>query len=162
MSDGQAMPEVDRPLPGLDAGIISALPFLCEIDVEQIDVIRAEPKLPAKFSLHVLVFRLLREDSSLGPALFGLEVEVVVMQQAVRPLLGRHLVAVGDHILDLNLDLDAAAGLRDTKSDEANVTLLSVSLDIRCFDKRKPSFRFRLDLCCKCRRCGTGWRCGLS
>src|SRR5215831_6727979 len=100
MSDGQAMPEVDRPLPGLDAGIISAiisaLPFLIEIDVERIDVIRAEPKLPAKFSLHVLVFRLLREDSSLGPALFGLEVEVVVMQQAVRPLLGRHLVAVGD------------------------------------------------------------------
>ena len=34
------------------------------------------------------------------------------MQQAVRPrrqLLGRHMVAVGDHILDLNLDLDAAS-----------------------------------------------------
>jgi len=37
-------------------GIISALPFLIEVDVEWIDVIRAEPKLPAKFSLHVLVF----------------------------------------------------------------------------------------------------------
>src|SRR5262249_30541502 len=112
MSDGQAMPEVDRPLPGLDAGIISALPFLIEIDVERVDVIRAEPKLPAKFSLHVLVFRMLREDSSLGLALFGLEVEVVVMQQAVRPrqqLLGRHMIAVGDHILDPNLDLDAAS-----------------------------------------------------
>src|SRR5215469_3829178 len=41
------MPEVDRPLPGVGAGIISALPFLIEIDVERIDVIRAEPKLPA-------------------------------------------------------------------------------------------------------------------
>jgi hypothetical protein len=28
---------------------------------------------------------MLREDSNLGLALFGLEVEVVVMQQAVRP-----------------------------------------------------------------------------
>ena len=79
------MPELDRPLPDLDMGIISALPFLIEVDVEWIDVIRAEPKLPAKFSLHVLVFRMLREDSNLGLALFGLEVKVVVMQQAVRP-----------------------------------------------------------------------------
>jgi len=50
------MPELDRPLSDLDPAIIRALPFLIEVDVEWIDVIRAEPKLPAKFSLHVLVF----------------------------------------------------------------------------------------------------------
>jgi len=56
------MPELDRPLPDLDTGIISALPFLIEVDVEWIDVIRAEPQLLAKLSLHVLVFRMLRYE----------------------------------------------------------------------------------------------------